>query len=114
MAETMDPEQRVQATAWAKKAHVYAAWLEWTFTLLATLAGLAIAVAVVMVRAGSRASGLAETNVFLDLGVPGLIVLGAGIVGYIAGLLASSRFRFMGHSVRMTASIDARLEESRG
>lgn len=107
----MDGQRRTEATAWANKAHTYAAWLEWSITLLATLGGLIGATAVVLTRASARASGVAEGNIFFDFGLPGLIVFGAGILGYLAGLFASSRFRFMGHVVRTCASVDARLEE---
>lgn len=110
----MDAKQRGQARAWAGKAHVYATWIEWTVTLVATVGGLVAAAAIVMVRASSRAAGMTEANVFLDLGVPGAIVLGAGVAGYLAGLVASSAFRFMGHMVRVSASIDERLEGGRG
>lgn len=111
MADPMDAHQRGEARSWADKAHTYAAWLEWTITILATVAGLVVAASVVTVRASARAAGSGETDLLLDIGLPGLIVLGAGVLGYIAGLLAASAFRCMGHMVRTTASIDARLDQ---
>lgn len=113
MTGKLDDGQRSQATAWAQKAHTYATWTEWGYTLLGTIGGLVGAAAVVMVRAGSRAAGTAEANALLDLIVPGALVLGAGVLGYLTGLLASAKLRFWGHMVRTSASIDERLKMSR-
>lgn len=37
-----------------------------------------------------------------------------GIVGYLVGFFFSMQFRFWGHMVRTSASIDERLASSRG